>query len=105
MDKTQNKRIFERVVINSDRIYDLSEGGVYIKTKEPKRLGALVGVEMKLFEREDPVCAKGKIIRIIYERGGLKRFPPGMAIQFTSIDEKEREKIRLYISSRKSGRI
>jgi len=104
MDKP-NKRLYERAVIDSRRIYDLSEGGVYIKTLEPKRLGTLVGLELKLFENEHPVLVKGRVIRIIYEKGGQKRFPPGMAIRFEPVPEPERQKIRLYISSKKAGKI
>jgi len=103
MDRGQNKRLYERIVLDSERIFDLSEGGVYVKTKEPRRLGSLVGLEMKLFEGENPVLVRGRIIRIIYEKGGLKRLPPGMAVQFDNLSEADRERIRTFISRKKAA--
>jgi uncharacterized protein (TIGR02266 family) len=100
-----NKRLYERVRIDSGRIYDLSEGGVYVKTKEPKRLGSLVGLELKLFDDQPPFLVKGQVIRIIYEKGGQKIFPPGMAVQFEPLANEHREKIRTYIQNKKTGRI
>lgn len=97
----KEKRRYERVKINSEKIYDLSEGGIYIRTKEPKPLGSTIALELRLFENEEPVRVKGKVIRIIYEKGAPKNFPPGMAVEFIDIDEKCREIIRKYIRARK----
>jgi Tfp pilus assembly protein PilZ len=105
MENARNKRLYERVKIDSERIYDLSEGGLYIKTKEPKRLGSLVGLELKLFDDEPPFMVKGQVIRIIYEKGSRKNFPPGMAVQFEPLPLQYREKIRTYIQNKKTGRI
>lgn len=104
MREGKNQRVYERIRIDSDHIYDLSEGGIYIKTTEPKRLGALVGLELKLFENENQFVAKGRVIRIVYEKGAQKKFPPGMAIKFEPLSESDKEKIRLYIRSKKPGR-
>ncbi len=98
----KNKRRFERVKINSEKIYDLSEGGIYIRTTEPRPLGSMIALELKLFENDQPVKVKGKVIRIVYPKGAPKKFPPGMAVQFIDLDEESREKIRKYIKSRKN---
>lgn len=104
MDTEKNKRLYERIRIDSGKLYDLSEGGVYVKTKEPKRLGSLLGLELKLFDDEPPFLVKGRVIRIIYEKGGLKNFPPGMAVQFEHLPAETCEKIKKYILDKKTGR-
>jgi len=97
----KNKRKFERVKINSEKIYDLSEGGIYIRTTEPRPLGSIIALELKLFENDEPILVKGKVIRIVYPKGAPKKFPPGMAVQFIELDEQHREKIRRYVQQRK----
>jgi len=104
MDSGREKRINDRIVIDSGHIYDLSEGGVYIKTTDPRRLNALVGLELRLSDREPPILVKGRVIRIIYEKGAPKKFPPGMAVKFEPLPKESTDKLRVYIQSKKTGR-
>ena len=103
IDRSRKPRLYDRVVIDSGRIYDLSEGGVYVKTTEPKRLGTLVGLEIRLFNSKQPLVVCGRVIRIIYKQGGKKNLPPGMAIVFETLSEPDRELIRAYVEHKKSG--
>jgi len=43
---------------------DLSLGGVLIKTRRPLRVGEEILLKLKLFEDEDPVEVKGKVVSI-----------------------------------------
>ena len=101
MNPPGEKRKFERVNIDSNKIYDLSEGGIYIRTREPKRLGSLVAMELKLFEKERAILVKGRVLRIIYQDAARQKFPPGMAIEFEGVSESDCEKIRVYLLGKK----
>jgi len=100
MEPTGEKRKYGRIKIDSGKIYDLSEGGIYIQTTEPKRLGSLIAMELKLFEKEKAILVKGRVLRIIYQMGARQNFPPGMAVEFEELRDQEREKIRAYILSK-----
>jgi len=101
MENGKDKRRYERIKIGSDKIYDLSEGGMFIRTTEPKRLGAVIALEIKLFENQTPVRVKARVLRIVYEKGASKQFPPGMAVEFLDLSEENRERIRVYIKTKK----
>jgi uncharacterized protein (TIGR02266 family) len=101
MERARYKRKSERVVIDSGKIYDLSEGGIYIRTIEPKRLGSLIAMELKLLDQEKPLLVKGRVLRIIYEMGARQKFPPGMGVQFEELSEQDKQKIRQYLSHKK----
>jgi Tfp pilus assembly protein PilZ len=103
MEHPRDKRKYERIKIDSGKIYDLSEGGIYIQTTEPKQLGSLIAMEIKLFENDKPLLVKGRVIRIIYKSGARQKFPPGMAVQFEGLSEQDREKIRAFLLSKKSA--
>jgi uncharacterized protein (TIGR02266 family) len=101
MEAQREKRRFERVKIDSEKIYDLSEGGIYIRTTEPKRLGSIIALELKLSEKERALLVKGRVLRIIYQSSARQKFPPGMAVEFIDLTELQREKIRTYIKQKK----
>lgn len=103
MGNLREKRRYQRIKIDSGKIYDLSEGGIYIHTTEPKRLGSLIAIELKLFEGQEPILVKGKVLRIIYESGARQKFPPGMAVEFVGLTEEERQKIRAFIQKKQSS--
>lgn len=62
---------------------DLSEGGLFIETDEPRGLGDMIYLQFALRDGTRLIEALGKVVRVI-EPGGDEE--PGMGVQFVSLD-------------------
>jgi hypothetical protein len=99
----RDKRQHERIEITSSRsVVNISTGGMYIKTDEPRSVGSIVHFEFKLDPDLPPIKGHAKVIRALYKGGGRKGLPPGMALEFTSISPEDQKVIRDYIKLRQS---
>ena len=92
----QDKRIFPRVLVAitahcrignrfvRDPIVDLSEGGLYLKTKEPARSGTEVRVALALPYPDGPrYCTLvGSVARVDRDSRGFSR---GLAVSFEGV--------------------
>lgn len=93
MLQQHEKRVFQRTPVTltahcrignrfvRDAVADLSEGGLYLKTKEPAQCGASVRVALALPDKEGPkFCTLvGNVARVEYDgRGALK----GLGVSF-----------------------
>lgn len=107
-----NKRTFQRIRVNltahcrignrfvREAIADLSEGGLYLKTKEPAPAGTLVRLALALPYPEGPrYCTLvGSVARADRNHRG---FSTGLGVSFddhTAVDD--REALRGFISKR-----
>jgi len=100
----RERRRFDRIKLEHlKQCHDLSEGGFYIMSDRPRRLGSLVNFELKLEPDQPPLRGRGKVVRIIHRAGAVGGDPPGMAIEFVEMAEADRERIRAVVSKVKSG--
>ncbi len=101
MENTESgrqKRQHERVKIASSKNFsDISEGGVFIKTGNPRRLGSVLSLEIKLEGFPESLRVMAKVIRVIHPAGATPHQPAGMAMQFVNPTEEIRQKVRDFI--------
>ena len=98
MESPDSKRRHERIRITSSKsIWNLSEGGVFIATANPRRLGSIVHFEFRLWPDEPPFHALGKVIRVLHQPNPSNNEPAGIAIQFTEVGDDNRVRLRAYL--------
>jgi molecular chaperone DnaK len=70
---------------------NLSRGGVFIRTREPRPIGTVLAFELRLHGGEPVVKGKG-VVRWIQPEDPAARPPtaPGMGVQFLELDERSR---------------
>jgi uncharacterized protein (TIGR02266 family) len=100
----RERRRFGRIKLDHLKLcHDISEGGFYIRTDRPRRLGSLVNFEIKLEENKPPIRGRGRVVRIIHQAGAVGSDPPGMAIEFVEIEPADRERIRQVVTKLQSS--
>jgi uncharacterized protein (TIGR02266 family) len=94
------KRRHERIKLSWNKsVVNLSEGGMYVRTDEPRRLGSIVYFEIKLDADQAPIQGTGRVIRVLHKGGaGTSGDPPGMALEFVELTPESRERIRRFIA-------
>jgi hypothetical protein len=75
---------------------NLSERGMYIRTKEPFPAGSEVEITLSL-EVGSQIYLKGVVVYKTVSLGDSLKLPSGMAIEFKEIGDKETEMLRGYI--------
>lgn len=103
--KSKNeRRRFERVKLEHPRqCHNISEGGLYMLTTRPRRLGSVVNFELKLFDSYPPIRGRGRVVRVIHEAGAVAADPPGMAIEFVELAPADRDRIRALVVGEPAG--
>jgi molecular chaperone DnaK len=78
---------------------NVSRGGVFIRTCEPKPVGTLLSFELRLHGGEAVVKGQG-IVRWIQpeNRGPLPPTAPGMGVQFLDLDERSRALVERMVT-------
>ena len=114
MPESQEKRVFPRVVVSltahcqignryvRDAVGDLSEGGLYLKTREPARPGMPVRVAIALPYADGPrFCTLvGEVARLDRDPKGIMR---GLGVSFSrQIANPDREALHGFI---RTGRV
>lgn len=69
---------------------DLSQGGVFIKTDTPKRIGTSVQMQIPLPDGKI-ISLQGTVRHILYDTTSPDNLPLGMGIQFENLDDDSRE--------------
>jgi molecular chaperone DnaK len=82
---------------------NISRGGVFIRTRDPKPLGTQVDLELRLSQGDLVVRARG-VVRWIAEEDRAARPPaaPGMGIEFLALDEASRQVVERIVTHRES---
>jgi len=75
---------------------NLSEGGMYIRTKEPFPAGSELAITLSLGVGSR-IYLRGVVVYETSPLGDSLKLPPGMAIEFKEIGDKETEILRGYI--------
>jgi molecular chaperone DnaK len=85
----------ERFAVN------LSRGGVFIRTRQPKPVGSALVFELRLASGEPVMKGRG-LVRWVQEEDLSSHPPraPGMGIQFTSLDEASRALVERMVAGR-----
>ncbi|GEM_PF-1151420 len=98
--KDRGKRQHERIqLLWNKSVVNLSEGGMYVRTDEPRRLGSIVYFEIKLDADQEPIQGTGRVIRVLHKGGaGTSGDPPGMALEFVELAPESLERIRRFIA-------
>jgi len=77
------------------RIANLGEGGLFLRTNTPLREGAKAHVRFG----DGPAHEVAADVRVVWTSDGAGKAPPGMGLQFESLDEKSLEQLRRIIMS------
>ena len=80
---------------------NISRGGVFIRTREPKPVGTQVDLEIRLATGESVIRSRG-VVRWVAEANPKARPPvaPGMGIQFLHLDENSRQLVERMVGAR-----
>jgi molecular chaperone DnaK len=78
---------------------NISRGGVFIRTRDPKAVGTLLAFELRLHGGEVVVRGQG-VVRWIQPEDPAARPPaaPGMGVQFLELDERSREIVERMVT-------
>src|SRR5690349_22625424 len=81
---------------------DVSTGGMFIKTKTPLELGALLKLELQLSDASPVIQGVGRVCwrRLPSESSGL---PPGMGIKFQKLEDASRQTVERIVQGRGGG--
>jgi len=98
----RNKRQYERLqVVSSKHLWDLSEGGAFVITATPRRVGSLVHFEYRLGDGGAPFKALAKVIRALHKPNPKLGQPAGMALQFIKVSDEDLDHLRQYLKNLK----
>jgi len=94
----RDKRKYERVNVTSSKHFaDISEGGVFIKTDNPRRLGSKLHLDIKLEGFDEHIRTLARVIRVIHKAGATKKRPAGMALEFLDLPEETKIQLQSLI--------
>ena len=83
--------------------YDVSRGGMFIKTPSPFPPGTLLKFEVKIAEEQRVMQGVGRVVWKRDERAPESEEPAGMGIKFIKIDEASRTVIDKLVEERGDG--
>lgn len=96
--KGREKRRYERIRVGScDKLWNLSEGGAFVASDSPRRLGSVFLFEIKLGQKKRVIKSLAKVIRVLHKPNPKIGEPAGMAIQFLDISREDYETLRAYL--------
>lgn len=75
-----------------DYAVNLSPGGMFLNTEEPREVGSMIYLQFSLKDGSRLIEGLGRVVRVIPPGSGNKT--PGMAIEFTDFDEDAEKFIR-----------
>ncbi len=85
----------ENVTLYS-RVGNLSEGGLFLRTSTPLREGVRATVRLGVGEEDGPEVQT--LVKVVWTRHNGGHWPPGMGLQFESLDAPSLERLRQIIS-------
>ena len=77
---------------------NLSQGGLFIQTTNPKEPGTRVRLQIPL-QRDLPPIECGAEVVWVQSFSSRSRNPPGMGLRFTELDEKSSARIEAFLKS------
>ncbi|MCX5859112.1 MAG: TIGR02266 family protein [Proteobacteria bacterium] len=113
MDKgsDSNKRLEKRLPIQLDVRYqslegfisdysmNISQGGLFISTRNPLPLGTRIALKVGFPDAEVPLNIEGEVVWVSeYDKKSKSNLIPGMGIQFRNLDNLEKKRIEDFIA-------
>jgi len=81
---------------------DMSEGGIFIKTARPLKIGEQLGLKFILPELLEKVEATGEVTWV--NKPGIKGLPAGMGVRFVGLTPEKRTLIQDVINKIEGGK-
>jgi uncharacterized protein (TIGR02266 family) len=81
---------------------DISAGGMFIRTEEPREEGAMIYLQFWLNDGSKLIEGLGKVVRV--NAPGMAGRVPGMGVEFVNFDETSMSLIHEIIGARGSAR-
>ena len=79
---------------------DINEGGIFVETENPPALESTVALCFRLPGSGEAIKVGGRVVRVSDGRAGE---PPGMAIEFESLDPRARRRIDELVRALRSS--
>ena len=79
---------------------NINEGGIFVETETPAERGSRVDLQFRLPGSDQPISARGIVVRVAEPGSGG---PPGMGIEFESLDSDSRERINQLVRRLRPG--
>ena len=86
----------------SDWATNISQGGLFINTRKPLPIGTGVRVLIQLPGEHEPVTLEGQVTRVAAYDNAHNEVP-GMAVQFTGVDDGRREQLEQFVQRLRRG--
>jgi type IV pilus assembly protein PilZ len=80
--------------------YNISKGGVFIRTANPCRLRDIVEIVLILPEEQLEVIVKGEVVQVVSSDMANEHLPAGMGIHILDFKKEDQERIERFVSSR-----
>jgi len=80
----------------TDWAVNISRGGLFINSRDPQPVGSTVRLIISLPDTAFPFDLSGKVVRV-NEFDNPSNQVPGMAIEFTDIDDEKRARIERFV--------
>ena len=80
---------------------NVSRGGIFIRTREPREVDALVRFEFQLQDGKPVFRGEGKVVWVKDFNPDVPTKPHGMGLKFTRLDRKSRELINRILKFKK----
>jgi uncharacterized protein (TIGR02266 family) len=81
------------------KLENISTGGAFIRTRQLHPVGTSVRVRFRLPGDEEPIESEGKVIWIYEQPGDEEPNSSGMGVQFTQMEEENRDRIADFVAS------
>jgi len=95
----REKRRCERVrIVSLKHVWNLSEGGAYIATETPKRLGAKIQMELRLGREGPTFRSLATVVRVLHRPNPKLGEPAGMAIQFVDLTDEQLSILKRFLA-------
>ncbi len=85
----------------TDYASDLSSGGMFLRTREPKPEGTLLYFQFTTRDGGALIEGLGRVVRVVAKDGG-EDAPAGMGIEFVNVEEPSLTRIRDIVGKRVS---
>ena len=84
------------------KTYDLSRGGLFMKTDKKYKVGQRIGISIFLSPDESPARISGRVAWIASKKKHPSRYP-GVGLQITHVDKADRKRLSLFMHKRAKG--
>ena len=80
---------------------DISQGGIFIPTNDPKPIGTVINLTLIHPETEEEVELEGEVVRVVSETDVQiykeKKLVPGMGIKFVNVSQEQQKALERFV--------